>query len=129
MHPKRKQLKLKSTLHFLYRRLTRSLTRTALLLLPLLYLLIALIFGSHEKPLVNDPTLWERTVALFTFPKIWRSKESRLWNLPGTPREAADLFQRIFYNTTNSWIDEYKLKESLLTIRLGPKRGKDTSFY
>ena len=124
MHPKRKQLKLKSTIHFLYRRLTRSLTRTALLLLPLLYLLIALIFGSHEQPLVNDPTLWERTVALFTFPKIWRSRESKLWNLPGTPREAADLFQRIFYNTTNLWTDEYKLKENLLTVRLGPKRGK-----
>lgn len=38
-----------------------------------------------------------------------------------------ELYQKINYDTSPIWFDEYSLKENLLTVRIGPEKGKKLS--
>ncbi|SMN19361.1 similar to Saccharomyces cerevisiae YKL201C MNN4 Putative positive regulator of mannosylphosphate transferase (Mnn6p), involved in mannosylphosphorylation of N-linked oligosaccharides [Maudiozyma saulgeensis] len=60
---------------------------------------------------------------------------TKILTYPTNPTEAAELYEKLRYDTSGKWIDEYYLKSHLLTVKIGPNKGKilnsvdDLEFY
>ena len=116
---------LKRTIHTILVRATQKNFRRNLLIISTLYAAISIIFIYRVACYGEDDSINSFIKPLFLIiPTSLISNSNKINNYPSNAIEAAELYEKLRYNTSGKWIDEYYLKSNLLTMKYGTNKGK-----
>ncbi|KAG0659334.1 hypothetical protein C6P45_001853 [Maudiozyma exigua] len=106
-------------------RATQKNFRRNILITSAVYTVISIIFIYRVALYGEDDSFNSFIKPLFLIiPTSLMSNNNRINIYPSNAIEAAELYEKLRYNTSGKWIDEYYLKSNLLTLKYGSNRGK-----